>query len=164
MSNGPVVTPEYIAARRAWGVEHYRMYMSSGGAQGHIMDVSDIGGHRFTTMVLVRAAGRKSGQVRVTPLVYGDLGGEVVVVGSKGGAPDHPAWYLNVKSSPTVDIQIATQAFHATWREPEGAEREKVWAFMEGAFPPYRDYQARTQRQIPLVMFQPGEAIEVFKE
>jgi deazaflavin-dependent oxidoreductase (nitroreductase family) len=164
MSNGPAVTPEFIAARRAWGIEHKRMYLESGGARGHVMDVTDIGGHRFTTMVLIRTVGRKTGQTRITPLIYGDVGGEVVVAGSKGGAPDHPAWYLNIKDSETVDIQIATEAFRATWREPQGAERDEVWAFMEKVYPPYADYQARTTRQIPLVMFKPGDPIDVIKE
>jgi deazaflavin-dependent oxidoreductase (nitroreductase family) len=164
MSERPAVTPEFIAARRAWGIEHKRMYLESGGAQGHIMDVTDIGGHAFTTMVLLRTVGRKTGQVRINPLIYGDIGGEVVVAGSKGGAPEHPAWYLNIKDSETVDIQIATEAFRATWREPKGAEREAVWAFMEKVYPPYADYQARTERQIPLVMFTPKERIEVIRE
>jgi deazaflavin-dependent oxidoreductase (nitroreductase family) len=163
MSDRPAVTPEFIAARRAWGVEHLRMYLESGGVQGHIMDVTDIGGHAFTTMVLLRTRGRKTGETRITPLVYGDIGGEVVVVGSKGGAPDHPAWYLNIKASETVDMQIATEAFRASWREPEGAERAEVWAFMEKVFPPYIDYQARTTRQIPLVMLKPIERIEIIR-
>jgi deazaflavin-dependent oxidoreductase (nitroreductase family) len=164
MSKGPAVTPEFVAARRAWGVEHHRLYMSTGGARGHIMDVTDIGGHRFTTMLLLRTVGRKSGQSRITPLIYGDIGGEVVVVGSKGGAPTHPAWYLNIKDSETVDFQVATEAFRATWREPAGDERAAVWAFMEKVFPPYADYQAGTDRQIPLIMLSAKEPIEAFKE
>jgi deazaflavin-dependent oxidoreductase (nitroreductase family) len=164
MSKGPTVTPEFIAARRAWGEEHYRMYMSSGGAQGHVMDVTDIGGHRFTTMLLLRTVGRKTGQSRVTPLIYGDIGGEVVVVGSKGGAPTHPAWYLNVKDSDAVAFQVATQAFRASWREPSRAERPRIWSFMEQVFPPYADYQARTEREIPLVMLKALEPIDVFRE
>lgn len=154
---------EIAKTRRSWAHEHIDRYLQSGGVQGHIEDVSDIGGHRFTTMLLIQTVGRKSGETRTTGLIYGDLGGEVVVVASKGGADHHPAWYLNVKDSQTVAIQIGTQAFRATWREPAGAERAKVWEFMEGVFPPYRQYQASTTREIPLVMLQIHEPIDTFK-
>jgi deazaflavin-dependent oxidoreductase (nitroreductase family) len=155
---------EIAKTRRSWAADHLEMYLESGGAQGHIVDVSDIGGHRFTTTLLLQTVGRKSGVTRTTGLIYGDIGGEVVVVASKGGADHHPAWYLNIKDSREVAFQIGSQAFRATWREPEGAERTKVWDFMVGVFPPYEAYQASTDRQIPLVMLSVGEPIEVFKE
>jgi deazaflavin-dependent oxidoreductase (nitroreductase family) len=100
----------------------------------------------------------------ITPLSYADRGGEVIVVGSKGGSDAHPAWYLNIVASKEVDFQIATQAFRATWREPEGAERQKIWDFMVDCYPFYAIYQTRTTRQIPLVMMNPIEAIPVFRE
>lgn len=153
---------EIAKTRRNWGEEHKARYLESGGALGHIEDVTDIGGHRFTTMLLLQTVGAKSGQTRTTGLIYGDIGGEVVVVASKGGADHHPAWYHNIKNAPEVAIQIGTQAFRATWREPVGEERAKVWEFMAGVFPPYRAYQASTDREIPLVMFTPGEAVPVF--
>jgi deazaflavin-dependent oxidoreductase (nitroreductase family) len=153
---------EIAKARRDWKTEHLEMYLGSGGSRGHIVDVSDIGGHRFTTTLLLRYTGRKSGKTIITPLIYGDIGGEVVIVASKGGADHHPAWYLNLRERKTLDFQIATQAFRATWREPQGAERERVWAFMVGLFPPYARYQASTEREIPLVMLSPTESIEPF--
>lgn len=149
-------------ARRDWKHEHLDMYLSSGGAQGHIMDITAVGGHAFTTHCLIRFKGRKSGKTLITPLIYGDMGGEVVIVGSKGGADEHPNWYLNVISNPEVDFQIATQAFRATWRQPTGDERAKVWDFMTGIFPSYKDYQASTSREIPLVMMKAVEPIAVF--
>jgi deazaflavin-dependent oxidoreductase (nitroreductase family) len=149
-------------ARRDWKTDHLGMYLDSGGAEGHIVDVSDIGGHNFTTCLLLRYKGRKSGRTIVTPLIYGDIGGEIVIVASKGGADSHPAWYLNVVESSELEFQIASQAFRATWREPEGEERAKIWAFMEGIFPPYTRYQASTARQIPLVMMKPLEEIARF--
>lgn len=151
------------AARRDWKTQHLELYLRSGGAEGHVMDLRDIGGHAFTTHCMIRYLGRKSGKTITTPLIYGDLGGEVVIVASKGGADHHPAWYLNVKESRDIGVQIATQAFRATWREPEGAERAKVWDFMAGVFPPYLQYQASTAREIPLVMLSPQEPIEVFR-
>ena len=154
---------EIAKARRNWKTEHLQTYLSSGGTEGHIVDVSDIGGHKFNTTLLLRYLGRKSGRTLITPLNYGDIGGEVVVVASKGGADHHPAWYLNVKESKELAFQIATQAFRAVWREPRGAERARVWDFMVSVFPPYRNYQASTAREIPLVMMTPNEPIEVFK-
>ena len=155
---------EIAKARRNWKEDHLGMYLRSGGAEGHIVDVSDIGGHKFTTTLLLQVVGRKSGKTRINPLIYGDMGGEVVIVASKGGADHHPAWYLNIKDTKEISFQVATQAFRGTWREPQGAERTKVWEFMVSVFPPYKNYQASTQREIPLVMISADEPIEIFKE
>lgn len=149
--------------RKDWITEHRDMYLESGGAQGHIMDITPVGGRSFATHCLVKYTGRKSGKVFITPLCYADIGGEVVICASKGGADHHPAWYLNVREAETVDFQIATQAFRATWREPEGAEREKVWDFMTFCHPFYGNYQKATTRVIPLVMLKAIEPIAVFK-
>ena len=151
-------------ARRDWKTEHLEMYLGSGGTRGHIVDVSDIGGHKFTTTLLLRYIGRKSGNTIITPLIYGDIGGEVVIVASKGGADRHPAWYLNVAASKELHFQVATQAYRATWREPRGAERGRVWDFMVGVFPPYKSYQASTAREIPLVMMAPIEPVDIFRQ
>ena len=150
--------------RRDWITEHREMYLKSGGAQGHIMDITAVGGHSFTTHCLIKYKGRKSGKVFITPLIYGDIGGEVVIVGSKGGADHHPAWYLNIRDGKEIEFQIATQAFRATWREPEGDERKKIWNFMVDIFPSYATYQSTTGRHIPLVMMKVIEPIAVFKE
>jgi deazaflavin-dependent oxidoreductase (nitroreductase family) len=162
MSNAS--SAEIAKARRDWKEEHLSLYLGSGGAEGHIVDVSDIGGHKLTTTLLLKYVGRKSGKTIITPLIYGDIGGEVVIVASKGGADHHPAWYLNVAESKELSFQIATQAFRASWREPKGAERAKVWDFMVGVFPPYKGYQASTQREIPLVMMSPIGPTERFKQ
>ena len=153
---------EIAVARRDWKTEHLDMYLGSGGVEGHIVDVSDIGGLNFTTTLLLRYTGRKSGRTIVTPLIYGDFGGEVVIVASKGGADHHPAWYLNLLETPEVDFQIATQAFRATWREAEGDERARVWDFVTGIFPPYTGYQASTDRLLPLIMLKPLAPIDRF--
>jgi deazaflavin-dependent oxidoreductase (nitroreductase family) len=162
MSNA--TSAEIAKARRDWKGEHLSLYLESGGSKGHIVDVSDIGGHKFTTTLLLKYVGRKSGKTMITPLIYGDIGGEVVIVASKGGADQHPAWYLNVTDSKELSFQVATQAFRATWREPKGAERAKVWDFMVSVFPPYKAYQASTQREIPLVMMSAIEPIDGFKQ
>jgi deazaflavin-dependent oxidoreductase (nitroreductase family) len=150
--------------RRDWVTEHREMYLRSAGAEGHVMDITAVGGHPFTTHCLIKYKGRKSGRTFVTPLIYGDIGGEVVICASKGGADVHPEWYLNIRDSREIEFQIGTQAFRATWREPQGAERDKIWSFMVDVFPSYATYQASTQRQIPLVMMKVVEPIPVFKE
>jgi deazaflavin-dependent oxidoreductase (nitroreductase family) len=152
------------AVRRDWVTEHREMYLRSGGAEGHIMDITAVGGRSFATHCMIRYIGRKSGKVFITPLCYGDIGGEVAIVGSKGGADNHPEWYLNIKAAETIDFQVATQAFRATWREPEGDEYQKVWNFMIDGFPFYASYQESTSRKIPLILMKAVEPIPVFKE
>jgi deazaflavin-dependent oxidoreductase (nitroreductase family) len=150
------------AQRASWADEHLSDYLTSGGTRGHIVDVSDVGGRALTTHCLIRYRGRKSGKVYVKGLIYGNVGGELVVVASKGGADTHPQWYLNILASETVDVQVATQAFEATWREPEDDERHEIWAFMTHLFPPYLAYQRSTSRHIPVVMLTPRRSIDVF--
>ncbi len=150
--------------RKDWVTEHREMYLRSGGAEGHIMDITAVGGRSFATHCLVKYTGRKSGKVFITPLCYADIGGEVVVCASKGGADHHPEWYLNIAGSSEVEFQVATQAFRATWREPEGAERRKVWDFMIDCHPFYANYQASTTRVLPLVMLKIVAPRPVFAE
>jgi deazaflavin-dependent oxidoreductase (nitroreductase family) len=164
MSKPEVVTmTEIEKSRLEWIGQHIQSYLRSGGAEGHILDLRDIGGLRFTATLLLRTVGRKTKTTKSLPLIYGVFGGEVVIIASKGGADIHPAWYLNLKESKEIDFQIATQAFRATWREPTGAERKAIWDYMETLYPPYKDYQAATRRIIPVVMMSARDSIPVFK-
>ncbi|ULE35425.1 nitroreductase family deazaflavin-dependent oxidoreductase [Mycobacterium sp. IDR2000157661] len=142
--------------------EHRAVYLDSGGAQGHILDLSSVGGRTMTTNCLIRYVGRKSGKRYVKPLIYGNVGGEIVIVASKGGADRHPEWYLNIVAGAAVDVQIATQAFEATWREAEGTERHEVWEYMCRLYPPYVSYQQSTSRHIPVVLLTTVRPIPVF--
>jgi len=162
MSEWPDVTVP--AGTFEWIKQHRRLYLRSGGVKGHIMNLTGAGGRAFGTCCLIRYRGRKSGRTMIQGLSYADLGGEVVICASKGGADDDPQWYLNIRASETVDFQIGTQAFRATWREPEGVERDRVWAFMADCHPYYAAYQTRTSRVIPLVMMTAVAAIPVFSE
>ena len=164
MNDTPVTMTEIESSRLDWIGQHRSQYISSNGAEGHIVDLTDIGGLSFTTCLLLKTIGRKSGEARILPLIYGDTGGEVVIVASKGGADVHPAWYLNLREQKQVEFQIGGQAFRGTWREPQGAERAEIWAFMEKLYPPYVDYQKATKREIPLVVMAADEEIPVFKE
>ena len=150
--------------RKDWVSEHREMYLQSGGAEGHIMDITAVGAYALGTHCMVKYSGRKSGKVFITALCYSVVAGEVVICASKGGADTHPEWYLNLVASPQVEFQVGTQAWRGTWREPQGAERDKVWAVMVDNFPFYANYQKSTTRVLPLVMMQLVEAIPVFKE
>lgn len=144
---------------------HREAYLSSGGAKGHIMlNGAAAGGYYHSMNLLLKFKGRKSGKAFVTPLSYGAIGGEFVIIASKGGAAEHPNWYLNLREAPEVEFQVATQAFRGTWREPEGAEREKVWNYMVDCYGFYAKYQASTSRIIPVVMMRAVEEIPVFRE
>lgn len=163
MSDDKVTMTEIERATLDGVARHRNAYLDSGGRDGHIWDFSAIGGHFLTTTLLLETLGRKSGERRVTPLIYGDIGGEVAIVASKGGADVNPGWYWNIKAMDSVNIQIATQAFACTWREPAGEERKHVWDFMAEVYPPYSDYQAATPREIPIVLFKTTTAIDPLK-
>ena len=150
--------------RKDWVSEHREMYLQSGGTKGHIMDITPVGGYSVGAHCLVKYRGRKSGKVFITALCYSIVAGEVVICASKGGADTHPDWYLNLITSPEVEFQVATQAWRGTWREPDGAEREKVWATMVDNFPFYANYQKSTSRVLPLVMMKPVADIPVMAE
>ena len=163
MSDEPVTVTELEAARADWVSEHIAGYIATRGAEGHVVDFTPIGGHSFSTTLLIRTIGRKSGAARITALTYGSIDGKVIVIASKGGADINPAWYLNLQGHESVDIQIGGQAFRATWEEAQGERAADLWAFMTRVYPPYADYQAGTSRRIPLLVLSPGEAIAPFE-
>ena len=150
--------------RKNWMLTHREDYLRSGGAIGHIADLSSVGGRSLGTHCLIKYVGRKSGKIFITPLCYGVVGGEIVIVASKGGADRHPDWYLNLIARPEVEFQVATQAWRGSWREPDAAERVKVWAHMADNYPFYAQYQAGTDRVIPLVMMKAEMEVPVFGE
>lgn len=150
-------------ARGDWAAQHRDRYLASGGADGHIEDLTAVGGHPFATHCLIKYTGRKSGKVFITGLCYSFIAGEVMICASKGGADHHPAWYLNLREAETVEFQIGCEAFRGTMREPQGAERDKCWAVMVDNFPFYASYQASTDRVIPLVLMKAQERIPVLK-
>lgn len=150
--------------RKDWVTEHRELYLQSGGAKGHVMDITAVGGRAFATHCMIKYVGRKSGKIFITPLCYVVVGGEVTICASKGGADRHPEWYLNVIAQPEVEFQVGTEAWRGKWREPEGAERTKAWDHLIDCFPFYANYQIATERVIPLVMMSAGEVIPVFKE
>lgn len=156
--------PGDLLARTANFVEdHLNLYLSSEGRDGHILEYSHVGVPAYLGALLLETFGRKSGKRYISPLIYGYWGQEWVIVGSKGGAGDHPAWYLNLCERDEVKFQVGTQAFRARWRSPEGAERQAVWDYMAAIFPNYMTYQKAVTRDIPVVMMRPIEPVPPFK-
>jgi deazaflavin-dependent oxidoreductase (nitroreductase family) len=101
--------------------------------------------------------GRKSQEPRTTPLVFGRDGDNYLVIGSKGGRPTHPAWYLNLVANPQVELQVGAEIFSATAHTATGDERAKLWEQMRSVYPLYDEYEVRIgeAREIPLVVFTP---------
>jgi len=130
-----------------FGEAHVRRYRETGGEEGHIW--------RGVPTLLLTTTGRRSGESRTTPLIYGRDGDRYVVVASKGGAPRHPAWYLNLSAQPEVELQVKDEVFPARARTAEADERERLWELMTGIWPAYDDYQSKTERQIPVVILEP---------
>ncbi len=106
-------------------------------------------------MLLLDHVGAKSGTPRTSPLLYVEDGEDVVIVASKGGFPKHPAWYHNLLANPDTTVQIGGErrSVHARLARPE--ERERLWEMACRAYGGYRDYERRTEREIPLVVLEP---------
>ena len=125
--------------------DHIRRYVDSGGTDGHEW-------MNGTTILLLTTTGRRSGEPRRTALIYREVDGEYVVVASKGGAPQHPAWFLNLTAHPEVRLQVKDEEFPGRARIANDAERAKLWPLMTEVWPDYDNYQTKTNRQIPIVV------------
>ena len=137
-----------------WIAEHLRVYQESGGEEGHLWDSTTAGGKGLLPCLLLHTTGRRSGRRFVHPLIYGVDGEHFVIVGSKGGAETQPGWYFNLIEEPQTTIQVGPDEIRVRARILEGDERERLWMQMVDVFPPYRDYQAKTSRQIPLFLLE----------
>jgi len=138
----------------AWVAEHLRLYRESGGAEGHLFDATIAGVPGLVPCLLLTTTGRRSGEKRTSPLFYGTAGDAYVLIGSKGGADTHPAWYLNLRANPTAEVQVGREQFTAHARVATGKEREHLWEQMVQMAPPYRDYQKKTKRELPVVVLE----------
>ena len=129
------------------GDEHVRVYRETGGEQGYIWN--------GVTTLLLTFTGRKSGLKRTIPIIYTAVGKSCVIIASKGGAPTHPLWYLNLLENPNVEVQVKDKVFNAVARTAPSPEREEIWAKCVANWPNYDVYQSRTERQIPVVVLDP---------
>ena len=132
-----------------FGQEHVDRYRATGGEEGHEWRPG-------VYTLLLTTTGRKSGESRTTPLIYGEDGGNQVIIASKGGAPDHPAWFKNLDADPSVRVQVGPDEFAARARVAGGEERERLWKLMAGIWPDYDDYATKTDREIPVVVLERG--------
>jgi deazaflavin-dependent oxidoreductase (nitroreductase family) len=107
------------------------------------------------TLLLLHTVGARTGQPRVNPVMYQDIGHGVAVFASKGGAPTNPDWYYNLLASPRVSAEIGTQTLPFAARVAEGAERDRIWTAQKIANPGFADYERQTTRQIPVVILEP---------
>ena len=142
------------ASLPGWIKEHLDLYLQDGEA-GHYWDAALGGGEGMLTTLLLYTTGRKSGKTSVLPLIYRPAGDGYCVIASKGGSPEHPAWFLNLEADPNVRLKVVNDEFDAVARVAEGEEREQLWALMVDYYAPYSDYQAATDRQIPVVVLEP---------
>jgi deazaflavin-dependent oxidoreductase (nitroreductase family) len=143
-----MTTPQPAPTNRppGWQQEHARRYVATGGQDGHIWE--------GVTTLLLTTTGRRSGEARTTPLIYGRDGNRYVVVASRGGAPTHPGWYENLVAQPNVQVQVMADRFAARARTATAAERGALWKTMTTIWPPYEEYQQRTTREIPVVIIE----------
>ena len=136
----------------AWIQDHLSRYIATNGDDGYWWDATLGGGTGKVPTLLLTTIGRKSGHALTMPLIFGRHGDEYAVVASKGGAPAHPAWYLNLVADPHVRVQVKGDVFAARARTADAAERAALWPQMVGIYAPFEQYQQKTERQIPIVL------------
>lgn len=129
-----------------FGQEHVDRYRATDGAEGH-----DWNG---TQTLLLTTTGRRSGEERTTPLIYGRDGDDFLIVASKGGSDEPPAWYLNLAAQPEVEVQVKGDRFRARARTANAEEKARMWKTMVAEWPSYDDYQESTEREIPVVVLE----------
>ena len=138
---------EYEPSPTEWVRDQVALFERTGGAEGNTM--------RDVPIVVFTSRGAKSGKLRKTPLMRVEHDGTYAAVASQGGAPEHPAWYHNFVADPRVDVQDGPEPREYVAREVEGEERATWWARAAAVWPDYDDYQAKTDRTIPLFVLEP---------
>jgi proline iminopeptidase len=129
------------------GPKHVEAYLETDGEVGHDWK-------NGTSTLILTTKGRRSGEERQNALIYGMAGDNPMVVASKGGNPQHPAWYLNLRDNPAVGVQIRGDKFDATARDATPDERPQLWKQMAEIWPDYDNYQQKTDREIPIVVLE----------
>lgn len=139
---------DYEPSSSEWVAQQVAEYEASGGTRGTTITV---GGTAYPC-VLYTCRGRRSGKLRKFPLIRVEHDGVYALVASRGGADEHPAWYLNLVADPTVQVQDGPDVFVTTVRELSGAERERWWERAVAVFPQYATYADQTDRTIPVLV------------
>jgi F420H(2)-dependent quinone reductase len=138
---------DYAASPWSWVSNQVEEYEASGGTKANtLMDTG-------LPIIVVTTKGNKTGMIRKTPLMRVEHGGEYALVASMGGAPKHPVWYYNLKAAPeAVTLQDGAEPFPVEVRELNGDERAVWWERSAAAYPPYLEYQTKTDRVIPVFL------------
>jgi len=141
---------KYIPSSSKWVADQVELYEGSGGTKGYTLRDTGL------PVIIVTNRGHKTGAIRKTPLMRVVDGANYILIASQGGAPNHPQWYHNLKADPNVAIRDKIEVTPMQVREVEDAkEREPLWAIAVEAFPPYQDYQEKTERVIPIFVAEP---------
>jgi deazaflavin-dependent oxidoreductase (nitroreductase family) len=149
---GMAIDGEYVPSPAAWVRDQVEEYESSGGATGTTLRETGL------PVVIVTNRGAKTGAVRKTPLMRVEHAGSYAAVGSKGGAPQNPVWVYNLRKNPQVVVQDGARTWEMTAREVTGDERAAWWERAVAAYPPYADYQLKTERLIPVFVLEATQA------
>lgn len=143
------LTGEYEPSPSTWAREQAERYEATDGQEANTL--------RGDPIVVITSLGAKSGKLRKTPLMRVEHDGQYLAVASLGGAPQHPQWYFNFLASPFVELQDGAVRRDYDVREVTGAERDRWWAIAVGQWPTYAEYQAKTERLIPLLLLTPRD-------
>jgi deazaflavin-dependent oxidoreductase (nitroreductase family) len=130
------------------GDEHVRRYQETGGEVGYLWN--------GVPTLLLTTTGRRSGLARTIAIIFGRDGDDYLLVASKGGAPQHPDWYLNLMAEPEAKIQVRGERLPVVARTASEAEKPRLWKIMTELWPNYDVYQTRTERVIPVVVLSPA--------
>jgi proline iminopeptidase len=153
------MTESFKAGGPDWQNRHLDSYLKTGGKIGHLVDFTPAAGPEVPCLILP-TIGRKSGNTLTLPLIYGKDGQNFVIVASKGGAPEHPAWYLNLEATPAIKFQVLEAKYSGTAEIAAEPERQRLFELMAKIYPPYVDYQEKTERDIPVVILHPESTID----
>ncbi len=130
------------------GEEHVRQYQATNGEVGYLWNGVPI--------LLLSTTGRRSGQPRTTPLIFGRDADDYLVIASLGGAPKNPSWYVNLQANPRAEIQVKAEQIPVIARTASDDEKPRLWRIMTEQWPNYDVYQSRTDREIPVVVLSPS--------
>ncbi|MFP6772857.1 MAG: nitroreductase family deazaflavin-dependent oxidoreductase [Alphaproteobacteria bacterium] len=141
---------DYIPPTMDWVREQVELYESSGGTEGTTLRESGL------PCIIVTHKGNKTGGIRKIPLMRVEVDGNYVLVGSYGGRPENPVWVYNLRANPDVEIRDKTEVYKMRVREvTDDAERGPLWEASAAAYPPYNEYQEKTDRKIPVFIAEP---------
>lgn len=130
------------------GAEHVRRYQETNGEVGYLWN--------GVPTLLLTTTGRRTGLARTIAIIFGRDGDDYLLVASKGGAPQHPEWYLNLRANPEAEIQVRGERLRVVARTASDEEKPRLWRIMAGIWPNYDAYQTRTERVIPVVVLSPA--------